>query len=266
MRLRIHHTTVFSYDEPISEGHVEVRLRPREGQGQHCASFTLTCAPPATVFSYRDRHGNEVMNFDLLTPYDRLEVSALSVVETQDGFGAWERELPMLDRFDFLAHTPHATCGDNVRALATPCRVAADGLATVERVVAAVRDRLRYEPGTTDVTTTAEQALARGAGVCQDFAHVTLAACRCLGLPARYVSGYIYAPESASSAASHAWVDVFTSEKGWISVDPTHDAAQSEQHVRLAVGCDYADVPPTRGVFKGNGKETLAVTVRIDPV
>lgn len=266
MKLRIHHTTVFSYDEPISEGFTEVRLKPQDGQGQLCPSFALTSNPSASVFSYRDRHGNEVLHFDLLTPHDRLTVTARSVVHTADEFVRTETGLSLVDRFDFLQPTTYAPLGEAIRELAGPCVVQGDSAATVARVTAAVRGRLRYETGSTDVTTTAEDALARGAGVCQDFTHVALGACRSLGLPSRYVSGYIYAPGSASGAASHAWLDVFLDGHGWISVDPTHDTFQNGHHVRLAVGCDYADVPPTRGVFKGNAKESLGVTVKIEPL
>jgi transglutaminase-like putative cysteine protease len=185
-------------------------------------------------------------------------------VETGIPGGASERGLRILDRFDFLAPTAYAPFSEAVRALAAPCQVPGDAFATANRVLWTVRRHLRYESGSTDVTTSADEALTRGLGVCQDFAHLTLAACRVLGVPARYVSGYVFAPGSATSAASHAWVDVFADRQGWLSLDPTHDKAQGPEHVRVAVGRDYADVPPTRGVFKGNAKESLEVTVRIE--
>ena len=126
----------------------------------------------------------------------------------------------------------------------------------------AVRAELVYEPGATDVQTRADEVLALGRGVCQDFAHVMLAACRCVGIPARYVSGYLYDPTlEGDNAASHAWVDVWDEERGWIALDPTHDREQTETYVRVAVGRDYADVPPTRGVYKGVAHETLSVRV-----
>jgi transglutaminase-like putative cysteine protease len=109
------------------------------------------------------------------------------------------------------------------------------------------------------------QALARGRGVCQDFAHLMIAACRALGLPARYVSGYVLAPRRGAAEASHAWCDVFVAGRGWRSLDPTHAAEQSDHYVRVAVGRDYADVPPTRGIFKGAGQETMTVEVRVEP-
>jgi transglutaminase-like putative cysteine protease len=109
--------------------------------------------------------------------------------------------------------------------------------------------------------------LALGRGVCQDFAHVMLAACRCVGIAARYVSGYLYDPTlEGDNAASHAWVDIWDEERGWIALDPTHDRDQNESYVRVAVGRDYADVPPTRGVYKGAANETLSVRVGLQTI
>ena len=266
MRLRVEHVTVLTYDEPALEGYTEVRLRPREGEGQRCLSFALDTQPAAAVNTYRDRHDNEVLHFDVLAAHEELTITARSEVETSGGLKGASRELSLLDRFDFLAPTAMTPFSDRVRSLAEPCRVAGDGLATASRVLWTVRRALRYESGATDVGTSADEAIAHGVGVCQDFAHVMIAACRLLGVPARYVSGYIYAPESASALASHAWVDVFADRQGWHSLDPTHDTAQGPQHVRVAVGRDYTDVPPTRGVFKGNGRESLAVAVRLQAI
>jgi transglutaminase-like putative cysteine protease len=125
----------------------------------------------------------------------------------------------------------------------------------------ALHAALKYERGATDVTTRADRVLELGRGVCQDFAHVMLAGLRGQGFPARYVSGYLY--NNGLTAASHAWVDVFVAGRGWVSLDPTHDREQTDHCVRAAVGRDYADVPPTRGVYKGNGKETLQVKVSV---
>jgi len=123
---------------------------------------------------------------------------------------------------------------------------------------------LKYEKGATDVTTTAEEALMLGRGVCQDFSHLMLAACRTQKIPARYVSGYLY--NNGHSAASHAWVDVYLLGEGWLSLDPTHNCEQGAEYVRVAVGRDYADVPPTRGIFVGNSKETMDVKVIVNAV
>ena len=124
---------------------------------------------------------------------------------------------------------------------------------------------MTYETGATDVETLAEEALAAGHGVCQDFAHVMIGLCRLKGIPARYVSGYLFDRSAGGNGgtASHAWVDVFDPERGWVSLDPTHDREQTNCYVRVGVGRDYADVPPTRGVYKGKAREELEVAVRI---
>jgi transglutaminase-like putative cysteine protease len=121
---------------------------------------------------------------------------------------------------------------------------------------------LKYERGVTNVNTTAPEVLKLGCGVCQDFSHLMLAACRCQMLLARYVSGYLY--NNGFSTATHAWVDVYIPDRGWVSLDPTHDCEQNERYVRVAVGRDYADVPPTRGVFVGNAKEEMEVAVTVE--
>ena len=125
-----------------------------------------------------------------------------------------------------------------------------------------IRGMLKYEKGATDVTTSAARALELGRGVCQDFSHLMLAARLSQGIPARYVSGFLYGAGGESSA-THAWVDVNIAGQGWISDDPAHNIEQNEHYVRIAVGRIYADVPPTRGVFVGNGKESMEVSVTV---
>ncbi|HEY6551897.1 MAG TPA: transglutaminase family protein [Vicinamibacteria bacterium] len=264
MRLRVRHTTTYDYDSPITEGYTELRLKPLDSGGQRCLSFTVETDPGSVVHRYSDRHGNDVRHFDVLAPHARLVVEARSEVATPEVLNDEQTELLPLQHHDFLAPSPRAPFTDEVRAFATPCLVPGDPDTTMKRIVEAVRTRLRYEPGATDVDTDAAQALAHGSGVCQDFAHLAMAACRLGGLPARYVSGYVYAPGDASAAASHAWVDVFVAGRGWVSFDPTHDTAQTPRHVRVAVGRDYADVPPTRGVYKGSAGEKLEVTVSVE--
>ncbi len=133
------------------------------------------------------------------------------------------------------------------------------------QVMNTIFGEFKYEPGATTVQTSAEDAIALKRGVCQDFAHVMIGVCRSHGMPARYVSGYLYSPTASTrdDAASHAWVDVYVPGQGWLALDPTHNCAQGAHYVRLGVGRDYADTPPTRGTFKGAAQETLAVNVTV---
>jgi transglutaminase-like putative cysteine protease len=191
-------------------------------------------------------------------------VTARSEVRTPDGYADPETELSLLDAWDYRPSTAYTPQTGSIRAFARAAAVEGDPLASAEAVCHAVHRALAYTPGSTTVRTTADEALGAARGVCQDFAHVMIAACRALDLPARYVSGYMFAPQRGTASASHAWVDVFVPGPGWISLDPTHDGQQTDHYVRLAVGRDYSDVPPTRGVYKGVGREAMAVDVRVE--
>ena len=215
------------------------------------------------VRAYRDRLGNDVQHLEVLEDHDQISITALSEVSTAAVFADSAPEPSPLQVYDYLAPTEYAPFSDPLRELSTTAeRPGTEAERSVE-VMRAVRSLLEYEPGATDVMTRADAALELGRGVCQDFAHVMLAACRCAGIPSRYISGYLYDPLGQGEVASHAWVDVLDSERGWVSLDPTHDREQTEAYVRVGIGRDYADVPPTRGVFKGTAVETLDVAVRI---
>jgi transglutaminase-like putative cysteine protease len=264
MWLRVEHTTTFSYDSPIVEAYTELRLRPLDAGGQRCSSHLLATVPVGVqVRSYRDQLGNAISHFDILEPHERLVVAASSEVFTPARFVDRD-ELTPLERHDYLHATSYVALEGAARALAREHAGAGSATARARALMAAVRSTLVYERGATTVQTRVEEVLALGRGVCQDFAHVLIAACRCEGIPARYVSGYFHDPAlDGDEAASHAWVDVFDEAEGWVSLDPTHDREQDENYVRIAVGRDYADVPPTRGVFKGSTQETLAVSVTV---
>jgi transglutaminase-like putative cysteine protease len=266
VRLRITHTTTFRYDDLVSEAYMEMRLTPLDVGGQRCESFRLTTDPPGEVRSYVDRFGNHIRHFDTLNPHDRLVVSARSDVSTPEAFASPDRELSLLDAFDYLQPTAYAPDSEAVRTFAGAQAVRDDALATALALLQGTHAALAYTPGATTVKTTADEALGAGRGVCQDFAHLMIAGCRVLGLPARYVSGYVFAPRRGTAAASHAWTDVFVAGHGWLSLDPTHGTVQTDHYVRLATGRDYADVPPTRGVYKGAGKEEMAVDVSVERI
>jgi transglutaminase-like putative cysteine protease len=179
------------------------------------------------------------------------------------GYFGGDRRLPTpLELHDYSSPTGYAPFAGGVRELAAEDPGSGSGASRAGALMEAVRAALVYEPGATDVQTRADEVLALGRGVCQDFAHVLLAACRCVGIPARYVSGYLYDQTlEGDNAASHAWVDIWDEGRGWLAFDPTHDREQTESYVRVAVGRDYADVPPTRGVYTGAANEVLSVRV-----
>src|SRR6185369_11315492 len=166
VRLRITHTTTFRYDEPVSEAYMEMRLRPLDAGGQRCESFRLSTDPPGEVRSYVDRFGNGIRHFDTLNPHDRLVVSARSDVATPEVFVAPERELSLLDAFDYLQPTPYAPDSEAVRTFALRQAVQDDAMATAQTMLQAAHEALAYTPGSTTVKTTADEALGAGRGVC----------------------------------------------------------------------------------------------------
>ncbi len=261
MRFRIEHTTAFHYDTYISEAYTEMRLRPLDTGGQRCLSFSLVTEPRDEVLSYADRFGNQIHHFDVLQPHNRLVVSAVSDVVTPAGFVPDRADLTQVDEYDYLQPTSLAPFTRELAALGQPGQL---GIEHAMRLMADVHQALIYTKGSTTVSTTAAQALMLGKGVCQDYTHIMLAACRANGLPARYVSGYVYI--EGRTAATHAWVDVYLAGYGWLSLDPTHNRPQNDHYVRVAVGRDYADVPPTRGVFTGQAKEHMDVLVTMHVV
>jgi len=266
MWLTVEHVTRLTYDGPINEAYTEVRLKPAHRDGQRCSSFAVVTEPRGVaVAEYRDRFGNAVHHFDVLEPHSALAVTARSEVWTPERSVDDEASPSLLDVWDLRQASRYVPLRGAIVQLAG--EVDGDGptLATARALMAAVRGRMRYETGSTDVRTVADEALAAGHGVCQDFAHVMIGVCRLHRIPARYVSGYLFDSHAEGDAhsASHAWVDVWVPQRGWVSLDPTHDREQTDHYVRVGVGRDYADVPPTRGVYKGKAREELEVEVQI---
>jgi transglutaminase-like putative cysteine protease len=224
-----------------------------------------------SVEEHVDRFGSSVHHFDVLEPHTALEVRVQSEVWTPERFED-DRAPSQLETWDFLQATRYVPLDGAVAHLAGQIERGEDAWETARGLVERVRDSMTYERGTTHVHTRADEALADGRGVCQDFAHVLIGLCRAHGVPARYVSGYLFdpnggngdgEPEASERGASHAWVDVYDEQRGWLSLDPTHDTEQTERYVRVGVGRDYADVPPTRGVYRGKASEELEVSVVI---
>jgi transglutaminase-like putative cysteine protease len=265
MWLTVEHVTRFAYDAPINEAYTEIRLKPSHRDGQRCSSFVLTTEPRgATVEEYHDRFGNTIHHFDVLEAHDRISVTVRSEVWTPSRLEPDEPTPSLLDHWDFLQPTRYVSLDGEIAELAASVPGLDGPLETATELVAAVQGAITYERGSTHVHTTADEALSEGSGVCQDFAHVFIGACRARGIPARYVSGYLYdQPAGDHASESHAWVDVLDEDRGWIALDPTHGREQDERYVRVGVGRDYADVPPSRGVYKGQATEQLEVSVTI---
>lgn len=270
--IAISHRSRYQYADPAGASYNEVRLTPLRLAHQRVLASSCTVEPAATLSSYTDYWGTRVHTFDLHEPHDTLEVLGRATVETSAPLRApapcsWaELRTPQaLDDFaEFLAPTPYAPFAPELAGATEVAAAAPSPIDALEEIVTLVAETMRYEPGSTQVTTTAARAFAQRSGVCQDFAHVTLALLRQVGIPARYVSGYLHpradAPIGAEAAgASHAWVEAFVGD--WVALDPTNPAPVAERHVAVARGRDYGDVAPLRGVYRGGALVSLEVEV-----
>jgi transglutaminase-like putative cysteine protease len=272
-RYRIVHTTALVYPVPVRASHNELRMTPLNEPGQTTLENRIRIRPMTWSHVYRDHWGTHVTAMESLSAHDRLDIEAISTVERGptgipvDAL-SWSalQDDEVRDRsFEWLTFTARTQPGpglvelaDDVRSLPSP-REAAYGLSD------RIHDVMSYQTGVTGVHSTGEQAWIERRGVCQDFAHVTLGALRALGIPGRYVSGYL-APTSdgeigqASVGQSHAWVEFW--DGAWLPVDPTNQTPVDVDHVVVARGRDYDDVPPFKGVYSGSGTAALEVEVR----
>ena len=276
MLLRISHETKLSYTAPVSETVFEVRMSPATDEDQTTLGYRLKTTPASPVTSYRDGLGNRVDLFNISKPYEELVILATSYVRTHrrsapTRLGAAQGLMPegpaAIEAMEFLQPSKLADRTDTIDAFVAELpRPAAgeSGADYVKGLMDAVGARLTFDSKVTQTRTTASDALALGGGVCQDFAHLFIATCRALGLPARYVSGYVNHP---GELATHAWAQVWGGERtGWVDVDPTTQKFVADDHVAIGFGRDYSDVPPNRGLWKGRAEETIAVTVKVEPV
>ncbi len=282
MLLEVRHVTQYHYAETVRESVMEVWMQPQKLVTQRLVSFELEVEPPAQLFSYADNFGNAVYHFDVPQPHDRLTIVARSAVETQApellperlDRGEWDRlksDFVRGENFDFL--TPHGFAAPTraLRAFVKARRIDAlarnDPLSAVHDLNTAISEAFEYETGVTDADSPIDTALKEGRGVCQDFAHIMIAICRSWGVPARYVSGYLFTNRATGDRsdpdATHAWVEVFLPSLRWVGFDPTNNCLTGERHVTVAIGRDYADVPPSRGVFKGEAESQLSVGVSV---
>ncbi|MFD4460233.1 transglutaminase domain-containing protein [Nocardia sp. NPDC058480] len=273
-RIRVVHTTGYVYDAPVTRSFNEARLTPRADSRQNVILNRVETVPATRAYRYTDYWGTAVTAFDLHAPHTELEVTGSSVVETEP-FAEPAEELSwdelqggrVVDRFDEMLSPTAYVPRD--RKLATVARQLSRGEEPAKAVVRAaewVHKEMDYIAGTTSVHTSALQAFAERRGVCQDYAHLTLVLLRSMGIPSRYVSGYLHPKPGAAigetvAGQSHAWIEAWTGQ--WWGYDPTNNLAVNEQHVSVGVGRDYADVPPLKGVFSGGGSTDLEVVVEV---
>ncbi|MBP7000678.1 transglutaminase family protein [Amaricoccus sp.] len=267
MRLSVRHRTVYAFDAPMRWIVQSHRLTPSACASQRTLAWTVAADGGEIGAAFVDGAGDAVSTLTIVGPVERVEVLVEGEVETADTSGILRDHREIISPRAYLVAT--AATHPN-RALAELADAAvkgasdADELARAHRLAAAVADAIAYAPGATDAHTTAAEALEQGKGVCQDHAHALIALAHRCGLPARYVSGYLYAgEEDAAAEASHAWAEIFVSRLGWIGFDAANRCCPDERYIRLGSGRDAREAAPIRGVSRGGGTEVLDVDVSV---
>lgn len=279
----IRHTTTFSYQPAVRESIMEVRMQPRSEAYQRCLSFNLNVNPPANITQYRDFAGNIVHHFDIAGSHKEVKVTAQSTVQLQESpaprpseAGDWA-DLDALtasdDYWEMMLPSQFAHSGNALEKLSQELKCERRGapLELLSHLNEGIYTLFDYVPNSTKVDSPIEDALQSRQGVCQDFAHIMIALVRPLRIPCRYVSGYLFHREEnghkdrSLEGASHAWVEALVPRLGWTAFDPTNNLIGGDRHIRVAIGRDYANVPPTRGVYKGEAQSSLSVAVTVSP-
>ncbi|MEH0167068.1 transglutaminase family protein [Roseateles sp. MS17] len=298
--LRVRHDTVYHYGAPVELAHHLACLLPRETPWQAVRGWHLQVSPrpalwatdePPPLAMSRDPWGNGRLLFGHDGPHERLQVTSLFEAGLlapplpqlwAESSPPWEQVAETLryrsggaplEAAEFALASPLAKPDAALAAFARRAFLPGQPLAaSAQALMSQIHREFRYLPMSTDVGTRADQVLALGQGVCQDFAHLMIAACRSLGLAARYVSGYLLTlpppgqPRLIGADASHAWVQVWCPQQGWLALDPTNNVAAALDHVTLAWGRDYADVAPLRGVIRGGGQAQPQASVTVEPL
>ena len=275
-RLRIRHETGFHYDGEVTASYNEARMLPVSAGGQLVLFSNLEILPISSHHSYTDYWGTRVSSFEILTPHRELSLAATSLVEVRPqphpehrlGWDALATQIERATEYvEQLGQTRRTLPPDELVELARAARAGADSPCDTARAICEqIGGRIEYMPGSTSVYTTAREAWEKKKGVCQDITHLAIGALRSIGIPARYVSGYLHPKPDAAigetiAGESHAWVEWFCGD--WQGFDPTNLIEIGDRHVAVGRGRDYNDVPPLRGVYAGPYASKLFVTVEI---
>ena len=260
MKLYVDHVTHYAYDAAVRSSTQYLRLTPRDSTRQRVVEWRLDVpGQPTRTF---DGYGNVLHVLTLDKPVSEINIRAIGVVETRGTLDDDADPVP-LSPLVFTRVSPLTRADEALQVFAEGFHRHAGTLSGLRELAGAIMQRMPFKPGDTSVSSSASQAFAVGSGVCQDHAHVFIACCRYLGVPARYVSGYVYSPAHAQSGvASHAWAEAWVVDR-WRSFDVANGRPAGEEHIKLAVGADYFDACPIRGVRTGGGAETMRATASV---
>lgn len=265
MRLSVQYDTAYHYSQPIKRVIQLLRVTPLTFAGQTVLDWRIDVDCDARLREGRDGYGNIINMLYVDGPIQALKVSVTGKVLTEDKagiVGALPGDLPPQV---FLRPTPLTEAGKPLHELASALK--AQGGATLDklhRLTAAIHSRMTFDTGRTEVDTSATDAYFEGHGVCQDFAHIFIAVCRCIGVPARYVSGHLFRRDGALfQEAGHAWAEAWIEHLGWVAFDPSNGICTDDAYIRVAAGLDYRDAAPFAGARNGGGREELKVEVQV---
>ncbi|NGQ89855.1 transglutaminase family protein [Rhodobacter sp. HX-7-19] len=264
MLLSVDHVTRYRYDQPVRAVMQSHRLTPSAFDGQKVRNWKVSVTDGIPGGAFRDGAGDRVQAWTVKGPVSEIEVHVVGTVETLDLAGVLRGHREMVQPEVYLVDTLPTEADAALAALAQTALAEEGPLARAHRLAAVVADAIAYRPGATHAHTTAAEALALGEGVCQDHAHALIACARVIGLPARYVSGYLFATaDGAAHEAAHAWAEIHVAGLGWVGFDPANRCCPDERYIRLGSGLDAQDAAPIRGIARGLGVESLDVTVAV---
>ena len=265
MRLSIRHTTRYNYEGPIVHGLQRLRLTPKETQGQTILDWTMEYEGAHEELSYDDQNHNHVTLVAVEDGAAEVVVTCRGTVDTQDQAGVIGHHAGHLPIWSFLSETALTRAGTRVRELIAGVERSGGGMVeTLHNLSNAIREAIAYETGWTGVHTTAEEAIEACRGVCQDHAHVFIAAARALDIPARYVSGYLMMDDRIEQEATHAWAEAWVQNLGWVGFDISNGISPDPRYVRVATGRDYRDAAPITGISFGAASENLSVDLAVE--
>jgi transglutaminase-like putative cysteine protease len=265
MRLAIRHTTRYRFNEPVKHGLQRLRLTPKATQGQAIVDWTMEYTGAREELAYDDQNHNHVTLVSVLEGAQEVCVSCHGTVETEDQAGVIGHHSGHLPLWAFLGHTPLTKPGPRIKQLIAGVKRSGQGMVpTLHNLSAAIREQVSYQAGFTQVDTTGEEAVVAGCGVCQDHAHIFIAAARSLEIPARYVSGYLMMNDRIEQEATHAWAEAWVQSLGWVGFDISNGISPDPRYVRVATGRDYRDAAPVTGISFGAIAEDLTVDLAVE--
>jgi transglutaminase-like putative cysteine protease len=264
MELTFSHRTGYKHQEGVDYGLLELRKRPLTNQVQSVASWHIEISGGRHELDFKDHNGNHVALISYDKDSNALEIATEGRVVTRETHGVYGQHDGIAPLWYYQRSTALTTAGPEVRRLAKGFdQWAGDELDRLHALADEIRAGVAYNTGRTDTSTGAEAALESGHGVCQDHAHIMLAACRLLGFPARYVGGHLLTPEEEYQEAGHAWAEIHVPDLGWVGFDVSNGVSPDERYIRVSTGLDYAEAAPVTGMRYGAGEQSMAVTVQV---